>query len=168
MRETKKYNVLTIPDYLAVRFGEKAALIRWFAGILIARFMLFYVAAQLAGTGKLLLTTFDLHPIYGVLLAAVVIVFTSLTGGFISVVWTDMVQSILMITALVVLPIVAFIYIFRTIYQLLICLTAAGDSFTSWFGGLTGFSLGVLFFNNFSWFFGYLGGQPHSVPVLWR
>lgn len=45
MRETKKYNVLTIPDYLAVRFGEKAALIRWLAGILIAGFMLFYVAA---------------------------------------------------------------------------------------------------------------------------
>lgn len=160
MRETKKYNVLTIPDYLAVRFGEKAALIRWFAGILIAGFMIFYVAAQLAGTGKLLLTTFDLHPIYGVLLAAVVIVLTSLTGGFISVVWTDMVQSILMITALVVLPIVAFIYIFTNDLSVTHALTAAGDSFTSWFGGLTGFSLGVLFFNNFSWFFGYLGGQP--------
>src|SRR5690606_8540383 len=93
MRETKKFNVLTIPDYLAVRFGEKAALIRWLAGILIAGFMLFYVAAQLSGTGKLLLTTFDLHPIWGVLLATVVIILTSFAGGFISVVWTDMVQS---------------------------------------------------------------------------
>ncbi len=160
MRETKKYNVLTIPDYLAVRFGEKAALIRWLAGILIAGFMLFYVAAQLSGTGKLLLTTFDLHPIWGVLLATVVIILTSFAGGFISVVWTDMVQSILMITTLVILPIFAFIYIFTNDLSVSQALVNAGDSFNSWFGGLTGFSLGVLFFNNFSWFFGYLGGQP--------
>ena len=32
--------------------------------------------------------------------------------------------------------------------------------FDSLFGGATGFAIGVLFFNNFSWFFGYLGGQP--------
>ena len=160
MRETKKYNVLTIPDYLAIRFGEKAALIRWLAGILIAGFMLFYVAAQLSGTGKLLLTTFDLHPIWGVLLATVVIILTSFAGGFISVVWTDMVQSILMITTLVILPIIAFIHIFTNDLSVSQALVNAGDSFNSWFGGLTGFSLGVLFFNNFSWFFGYLGGQP--------
>src|SRR5699024_9751630 len=36
----------------------------------------------------------------------------------------------------------------------------AGPSFDSWMGGSTGFAIGVLFFNNFSWFFGYLGGQP--------
>src|SRR5690606_4208286 len=37
---------------------------------------------------------------------------------------------------------------------------AAGDTHNAWFGGLTGFAIGVLFFNNFSWFFGFLGGQP--------
>ena len=30
----------------------------------------------------------------------------------------------------------------------------------SWTGGAIGFSLGLLLFNNFAWFFGFLGGQP--------
>src|SRR5699024_11531191 len=52
------------------------------------------------------------------------------------------------------------VYLF--IYELSISqsLMDAGPSFDSWMGGSTGFAIGVLFFNNFSWFFGYLGGQP--------
>jgi sodium/proline symporter len=38
MNEAEKYNVLTLPDYLAVKFGEKANVIRWLATILIASF----------------------------------------------------------------------------------------------------------------------------------
>ena len=36
----------------------------------------------------------------------------------------------------------------------------AGPSMDSWTGGAIGFSLGLLLFNNFAWFFGFLGGQP--------
>src|SRR5699024_7570750 len=61
---------------------------------------------------------------------------------------------------LVVLPIVALVYIGANNLSISQSLSTAGDSFHSWFGGATGFALGVLFFNNFSWFFGYLGGQP--------
>src|SRR5699024_7099259 len=36
----------------------------------------------------------------------------------------------------------------------------AGNGVDTWTGGVTGFAFGLLFFNNFSYFFGYLGGQP--------
>jgi sodium/proline symporter len=39
-------------------------------------------------------------------------------------------------------------------------LAAGGPHITSLTGGAGGFAAGVLIFNNFAWFFGYLGGQP--------
>lgn len=160
MSETDKYNVLTLPDYLAVRFGEKAKIIRWLTSILIAGFLMFYVGAQMAGAGKMLFTTFGLPPTAGIILATIVIIIIAFAGGFISVVWTDMIQSIMMVITLVALPIAALIYIQANDLSINASLIQAGDSYNSWFGGLTGFAIGVLFFNNFSWFFGFLGGQP--------
>ncbi|MEW9675720.1 sodium/proline symporter [Lentibacillus sp. L22] len=159
-KEADNYQVLTLPDYLAVRFREKANLIRWIASILIACFFMFYLGAQLAGAGKLFLTTFDINETVGIILATVVVLATAFFGGFLSVVWTDMVQSIMMLATLCVLPVIALIYIGTHDLSISQSLVEAGDSFDSWFGGATGFALGVLFFNNFSWFFGYLGGQP--------
>ncbi|GAA0590902.1 sodium/proline symporter [Virgibacillus siamensis] len=160
MRETDKYGVLTLPDYLAARFSERANTIRWLSTLLIAGFLMFYVGAQMAGAGKMLFTTFDMSPVTGVVLSTVVIIAIAFAGGFISVVWTDMIQSIMMLVTLVVLPIVALIYINTNDLSISQSLADAGSSFNSWFGGLTGFAIGVLFFNNFSWFFGFLGGQP--------
>ncbi|ASK63664.1 sodium:proline symporter [Virgibacillus phasianinus] len=160
MRETEKYNVLTLPDYLAVRFGQKATIIRWITSLLIAGFLMFYVGAQMAGAGKMLFTTFGLDPTAGVLIATAIIIIIAFSGGFISVVWTDMIQSIMMLITLVVLPIVALVYINTNDLSITQSLVSAGNSYNSWFGGLTGFAVGVLFFNNFAWFFGFLGGQP--------
>ncbi|WP_217589477.1 sodium/proline symporter [Lentibacillus saliphilus] len=160
MKETDKHDVLTLPDFLAVSFGEKENLIRWVASILIASFFMFYVGAQLAGAGKLFFTTFDMDPKVGIILATVVVLGIAFFGGFVSVVWTDMIQSVMMLATLVILPIVALIYINTHDLSIATSLVEAGESFDSWFGGATGFALGVLFFNNFSWFFGYLGGQP--------
>lgn len=110
--EAEKYNALTLPDYLAKRFGQKANTIRWLAGVLIGGFLMFYVGAQMAGAGKMLLTTFDIPPVWGVILSTVVILAIAFAGGFISVVWTDMIQSVMMVITLVALPIVAFAHIF--------------------------------------------------------
>jgi sodium/proline symporter len=95
----------------------------------------------------------------GIVLATIVIII-AFSGGFVSVVWTDMIQSVMMLITLVVLPIVAFVYIGNNDLSVTQSIADAGDSFNSWFGGMTGFAIGVLFFNNFSWFFGFLGGQP--------
>lgn len=158
--EADKYNVLTLPDYLAVKFQAKANIIRWLVTVLIASFFMFYVGAQLAGAGKLFLTTFNMNETTGVIIATIVIMATAYFGGFLSVVWTDMIQSIMMLLTLVVLPIVALIYIGTNDLSISTSLATAGEGFDSWMGGVTGFAIGVLFFNNFSWFFGYLGGQP--------
>lgn len=160
MQETEKHNVLTLPDYLAANFQEKATLIRWCASLLIAGFFMFYIGAQLAGAGKLFFASFQLNETLGIVLATIAVLGIAYFGGFISVVWTDMIQSIMMLITLCILPIVALVHIGANDLSISQSLVASGESFNSWFGGTTGFALGILFFNNFSWFFGYLGGQP--------
>src|SRR5690606_20675255 len=145
MQETDKQNALTLTDFLANRFGEKAKLIRWLCGILIGGFLMFYVGAQMAGAGKMLLTTFEMPTYVGVILSMIVIVLIAFTCGFISVVWTYVIQSIMMLITLVGLPITALSYIGSNDISITQSLNTAGADFNSWFGGLTGFSLGVLF-----------------------
>ncbi|MCU9594770.1 sodium/proline symporter [Caldibacillus thermolactis] len=160
MKEAEKEKVLTLSDYLASKFGQNGNIIRWLSTLLIAGFFMFYIGAQFAGAGKLFFTSFDMNLTTGIVLTTLLVILTAFFGGFISVVWTDMIQSIMMLLTLVVLPIIAFIYIGSNDLSLSESLIQAGPNFDSLFGGATGFAIGVLFFNNFSWFFGYLGGQP--------
>lgn len=160
MDETNKHNLLTIPDYLSLKFRTHAKLIRWTASLLIVSFFMFYLGAQFAGAGKTLFSTFGLDMTTAIVLTATIVVIYACMGGFMSVVWTDVIQSILMIVTLVVLPIVALFHISASDLSISTALANAEPGVDSWTGGLTGFGLGLLIFNNLAWFFGYLGGQP--------
>jgi sodium/proline symporter len=160
MKEANEYKVLTLPGYLAKRFGAHGKIILWISTILILSFMMFYFGAQIAGAGKTLFTVFRIDPVIGMIVSTIIVVILSYVGGFISVVWTDMVQSLIMLATLVVLPIVALFHIYSGDLSISQALQAAEPGIDSWTGGVTGFALGLLLFNNFAWFFGFLGGQP--------
>ncbi|RST59393.1 sodium/proline symporter [Siminovitchia terrae] len=160
MDEAKKYNVMTLPGYLAARFESKGKIILWLATILIGSFMMFYFGAQIAGAGKTLFTVFGIKPLTGILISFAIVIALSYLGGFVGVVWTDMIQSVMMLITLVGLPIMALIKINSEGLSVMDAVVAAGPTMDSWTGGLTGFALGILLFNNFAWFFGFLGGQP--------
>lgn len=160
MKEVEKTGALTLPSFLAARFGKQGKLILWFSTVLIFSFMMFYFGAQIAGAGKTLLAVFNIPTKVGAILSIIVVVILAYVGGFVTVVWTDMIQSIMMLITLVVLPIVALFQISAADLSISQALVAAGPSMDSWTGGAIGFSLGLLLFNNFAWFFGFLGGQP--------
>jgi sodium/proline symporter len=158
--EAARYNAMTMPEYFSAKFPQKANTIRALSTLIIVFFFVFYVGAQFAGAGKTILTTFGLDPLWGMLIAAAVILVYATVGGFISVVAVDTFQSILMITTLVVTPMIMLVKIFSSRIDIGAALAAAGPGFDSLTGGLTGFGAGLLIFNNLAWFFGYLGGQP--------
>jgi sodium/proline symporter len=160
MKEAEQYQALTLPGYLAKRFRAHGGIILWISTILIFSFMMFYFSAQIAGAGKTLFTVFHIDPIIGMIISVVIVIVLSYTGGFISVVWTDMIQSFIMLATLVILPIVALFYIYSGDLSISEALHQAKPGVDSWTGGVSGFALGLLLFNNFAWFFGYLGGQP--------
>ena len=160
MKAAEETGALTLPGFLAKRFGKHGTVILWLTTILIFSFMMFYFGAQIAGAGKTLFAVFNIPTTVGAILSIVVVIILAYIGGFVTVVWTDMIQSVMMLITLVVLPIVALFHISAADLSISQALTAAGPSMDSWTGGAIGFSLGLLLFNNFAWFFGFLGGQP--------
>jgi len=162
--EAEKYEVDTFTDYIAKRHGETGKWIRIVGSFTIVFFFFFYVGAQFLGGGKTLFAMFNLKPEYGMLITAGIIIPYTIYGGFRSVVYTDVVQAIVMITTLVVGPIVGLIYVANHpelfASNITEALVKAGPEYTSLTGSLTGFMAGVAIVGGFSWFFGYLGGQP--------
>lgn len=162
--EAEKYNVSTFTEYIAAKHGEYGKALRAVSGIAIVFFFFFYVGAQFLGGGKTLFTLFGIKPELGILLTAAVIIPYTIYGGFRSVVYTDAFQAILMIITLVVGPVAGIIYILNhhDIYASGIgeALFKSGGTYTSLTGAARGFGAGLLITSGFSWFFGYLGGQP--------
>lgn len=162
--EAEKYNVSTFTGLIAAKHGESGRLLRMISGMVIVFFFFFYVGAQFLGGGKTLHTLFGVKPWEGAVLTALVIIPYTVYGGFRSVVYTDVVQAILMIIILVAGPIAGIVYLsdHPGLYAAGIgeALSNAGGSYTSLTGTARGFGAGLLIAGGFSWFFGYLGGQP--------
>jgi len=164
--EAEKFNVTTFSDYIAKRHGDLGQSIRIVASVIIVFFFFFYVGAQFIGGGKTLHTLFKIDPVPGMFLTALIIIPYTIYGGFRSVVYTDVIQAILMITTLIVAPVVGIFYLanhnpaelFAT--SIPAALHKAGSQYTSLTGAASGFSAGLIIMTGFSWFFGYLGGQP--------
>ncbi|WP_249870559.1 sodium/proline symporter [Oceanobacillus saliphilus] len=160
MNERKKYDVYTLPDYFSVKFPGHGRTIRLLSALIMGSFSLFYIAGQFSGTGKTLFSISGIDITLGTVIIAIIIIAYSSMGGFMSVVWTDTVQSFLMLLAFIIVPIVAYIEIQNNDLSISQSLAAMGNGADEWFGGLTGLALGAMLLTNFSWFFGFLGGQP--------
>lgn len=162
--EAEKYNVTTFTGFIAAKHGDTGRILRMISSMVIVFFFFFYVGAQFLGGGKTLHTLFGIKPWEGAIITAVIIVPYTVYGGFRSVVYTDVIQAILMIIILVAGPIAGILYLsdHPELYARGIgeALSKAGDSYASLTGTAQGFGAGLLIAGGFSWFFGYLGGQP--------
>ncbi len=162
--EAEKYNVNTFVGYIARRHNASERSIRTVASLTIVFFFFFYIGAQFLGGGKILHTMFHIDPGLGMLITALIIVPYTIYGGFRSVVYTDAVQAIVMITALVVGPIFGIITVSSNpdlfAQSIPMALSKAGADYSSITGAASGFAAGVVIMGGLSWFFGYLGGQP--------
>ena len=159
-------NALTIPEFLANRFPDKARMLRVISAVIIVVFFTVYSAAGLVGGGKLFESTFidgtvaGMSPYFaGVLLTALVVLAYTMIGGFLAVSLTDFVQGCIMVAALVIMPLVV---IFGAggggFTQMSQTLGALDPGFLSWFGGLTF----IGFLSAVAWGLGYFG-QPHII-----
>ena len=162
--EAQKYDVDTFTEYIAKKHSDLGKWIRIVGSLTIVFFFFFYVGAQFLGGGKILDTMFGLDPRWGMLITAIVIVPYTIYGGFRSVVYTDVIQALIMVIALIIGPIVGVIYISNHpdlfAQTIPMALEKAGPGYHSLIDATSGFAAGVVIVGGFSWFFGYLGGQP--------
>ena len=101
-------DALTISEYLENRFRDRTRVLRVVSGVFILVFFLVYTTSGLVAGGKLFESVFGLSYTWAVLLGASVIIAYTFLGGFLAVCWTDCIQGLLMLLALVLLPVVAF------------------------------------------------------------
>ncbi len=161
MNERKKYNVYTLPDYLSARFPAYSNWIRSIGALIIIPFFTLYVGTQFGGAGGTAEQSIGIDPLIGLWIIAIVVIIYSFLGGFLSVVWTDAIQALLMVLALVVVPIFALFKIYSMDLSITESLANAGEGMNSWTGGVVGLGAGLLLYTNLSWSLGFLGGQPH-------
>jgi len=162
--EAEKFEADTFTDYIAKFHKGSGKWIRMLGSFTIVFFFFFYVGAQFLGGGKTLHTMFDIDPKLGMVITAAIIVPYTIYGGFRSVVYTDVVQAVVMIATLVIGPIVGLVYLSNhpELFAQSIpdALSKAGPQYNSLIQAASGFGAGVVIVGGFSWFFGYLGGQP--------
>lgn len=101
----------TVPEFLENRTRDKSKAIKTISSLFILIFYTFYVSSGLVAGGLLFEQTFGVSYTIGLLLIALIVFIYTTTGGFFAVTWTDFVQGIIMLLAVVIVPIVAFIYL---------------------------------------------------------
>lgn len=106
---TQKVNVITLPCFFEHRFGDPTGLLRVISAIIILIFFTIYASAQLVAAGKLFESTFNVQYETAVIIGWVIIIAYTFLGGFLAVCWTDLFQGSLMVIALVIVPILAYI-----------------------------------------------------------
>ncbi|MDE2718885.1 MAG: sodium/proline symporter [Chloroflexota bacterium] len=96
-------NVLTIPEFYEVRFGDTTGTLRVMTSAITILFVVFYVSSGLVGGSKLLETIFGIEENTGVVLTFIAVASYTLIGGFMAVSRTDVSQALLMLVSLLVI-----------------------------------------------------------------
>ncbi|MEE6532625.1 sodium/proline symporter PutP [Campylobacter coli] len=97
-------NSITIPDYFETRFDDDKHILRIVCAIVILIFFTFYVSSGLVGGAKLFEATFGIRYEYALTTGTLIIVVYTFLGGYKAVCWTDLLQGLLMMGALIVVP----------------------------------------------------------------
>ena len=102
-----QYDSITVPDYLESRFKDQRHVLRVISVVIILSMVGTYAAAQMVAAGKAFEVFLHLDYQKGVVLGAIVTILYTAVGGFKAVAYTDVLQGVLMLAALVIMPIVA-------------------------------------------------------------
>ena len=118
---TVRYGSVTVPDYLESHFADSGHGLRLLAAGSLLVFVPIYVSAQIHATGEAFNSFLGWNYYVGALFGFAVVLLYVTRGGFISVVWSDVFQALMMVIGLVALPIVgiAFAGGFETIIETL-------------------------------------------------
>lgn len=99
---THHVNAITLPDFFSRRYHDDKNILMCIAALVIIIFFIPYTASGFAACGKLFSSIFDIGYVPAMLIGAVVIVAYTATGGFLAASTTDLIQSIVMSIALIV------------------------------------------------------------------
>ena len=161
-RYTEILKALTIPDFLEARYrDENKHILRLISAIAIVVFMTAYLSAQFVASGKVISATFGMDYYFAMILGACVILFYTIMGGFFAVAWTDLLQGMLMLFAVVILPLVGLVKLggFGSLGS---AMASTDSSLVSITTGKTGWQMWSFIIGMLAIGLGY-PGQPHIL-----
>ena len=101
-RYSHRLGAITVPQFFSKRWGDQRCLLSALAALVIMVFFIPYTASGFSACGKLFSTLFGVDYVAAMLVSAAVIVIYTVMGGFLAASFTDLIQSIIMTVALVV------------------------------------------------------------------
>ena len=96
-------NSITVPDFFSRRYRDNKNILMCISAIVIIVFFIPYTASGFAACGKLFSSLFGVDYVWAMIISAVVIVGYTATGGFLAASATDLIQSIFMTVALIII-----------------------------------------------------------------
>ncbi len=175
-RRLRKYtivanNSLTIPSFFENRFHDKKGILKVAASLIIIIFFAVYTASAFSSGANLFASVFgngeNTSTMYtiGLTVAALVILIYTFMGGFKAVCYTDFIQGLLMLVAILAVPIIAYMSISDT--GLTNALSSHGVEDPAGYLNLMKDSKGnpisfVSIISNLGWALGYFG-MPHIL-----
>ncbi|MCI5825490.1 MAG: sodium/proline symporter PutP [Arcanobacterium sp.] len=150
-------DAITVPSFLGNRLQDSTHSVRIAAGLIIFVFFTFYVSSGMVTGGTFFESAFGLDYHLGMTIVAGVVVLYTLIGGFLAVSWTDMVQGMMMLLALLAVPIAGVVAVggFGAVAR---GVTAVDPNLLDPIHG--GTVVGIV--SALAWGLGYFG-QPHII-----
>lgn len=155
-------NSITVPSFFENRLRDNTRMLRSLAGVVILVFFTLYISSGMVAGGVFFEASFGSEYLWGMLLVGGITVLYTLFGGFLGASFTDVVQGLMMVIALIVVPIAAVIAIggFGETATLVSELEPNHMSLLAG-GALTGGTI-LAILSALAWGLGYFG-QPHII-----
>ena len=150
-------DAVTVPVFLSNRLKDTKRVLRIVSGVVILVFFTFYVSSGMVSGGLFFKSSFGQEYHTGMLLLAGITVFYTLFGGFMGASYTDMVQGLLMLAALIAVPVVTIINL-GGVGPVVESISQVSPDALSIFAGTT--FAGIV--SSLAWGLGYFG-QPHII-----
>ncbi|QAB16782.1 sodium/proline symporter PutP [Leucobacter muris] len=156
-------NSITIPSFFENRLRDRSRLLRSAASIIILVFFTLYASSGMVAGGVFFESAFGGEYIVGMVIVTAVTLAYTLFGGFLGASLTDVVQGLMMVTALVIVPVVAIVNI-GGFSETASIVETVGSGNLSIFGGaeLGAGATALIVISGLAWGLGYFG-QPHII-----
>ena len=157
---TEATNSSTLASFLQTKYHQTSHTIRIISGLLCLYFFIFYIAAGLAGLGRIFQSAFGINYYQGIIVGLAITLTYTLLGGLLAIAWSNLFQGLFLLVAIIVVPIYT-IYSFGNLHEFMYNIAYLQAP------GYTDFvqsdkSLLSIFFGITAWGLGYFG-QPHIL-----
>lgn len=148
---------ITIPSYLENRFKDRTKSLRIVSGLVILVFFTFYVSSGMVSGGVFFQSSFGIDYKVGLFIVGGVTIAYTLFGGFLAVSYTDFLQGLLMLIALILVPVIGCFYTGGPI-EIINTVRTIDPTLLDFLKGTS--IIGII--SALAWGLGYFG-QPHII-----